>query len=72
MWETIITIGLQLLGWGIKKKAKDAETNKKFLELAHHIQAKGLISAKMRFEVDDRLTGLDARMDDEIGQKEEK
>lgn len=69
-WTLIIEWGLKLLGWGISKRAEDKETHRKFLELAHHIQAKGLISARMRFEVDDRLAELDDRMDNP--KKEEK
>lgn len=62
-WGLIIEWGLKLLGWGINKRAEDKETKRKFLELAHHIQSKGLISARMRFEMDDRLSELDDSID---------
>lgn len=70
-WALIIEWGLKLLGWGISKHSQDKETNRKFLELAHHIQSKGLISAKMRFEVDDRLAGLDDAIDNPKKKEEE-
>jgi len=49
MWATIATIALKLLGIFISKKANDDETNKKFLELAQHLQAKKLISANIKW-----------------------
>lgn len=62
-WSLIIEWGLKLLGMGLAKRANDKETHKKFLELTHHIQSKGLISARFRASQDERLANLDARMD---------
>ena len=64
-WTLILEWGLKIVGWVIGKKAKDNETKKKFLELAHHVQAKGLVSARMRFEMDDRLAELDDSIDNQ-------
>ena len=69
-WMTILEWGLKLVGWVIGKRAKDKETHKKFLELTHHIQSKGLISARFRASQDERLANLDARMD--FGEDSEK
>ena len=49
MWATIATIALKLLSAFISKKAQDQETEKKFLELAQHLQAKKLISANIKW-----------------------
>ena len=60
-WMTILEWGLKLVGWIIGKRAEDQETKRKFLELTHHIQAKGLVSARFRVEMDDRLDRLEKK-----------
>lgn len=58
MWTTILTVGMQLVGYIMKKKQADDEATLKFLELANHLQQRQLISAKFKFERDDRLEEL--------------
>ena len=58
MWSALITVAMQIIGFFIKKNAQDEEAERKFLELANHLQAKKLISAKVKFDRDGRLERL--------------
>ena len=58
MWGTIATIALKLLGAFISKKTQDKESERKFLELAQHLQAKKLISANIKWHRQDNLDEL--------------
>ena len=55
LWSTVATIALKLIGAFITKRTQDKEAERKFLELATHLQAKKLISARTKFERSDRL-----------------
>ena len=61
MWSTIATIALKILGAFISKRANDAEAERKFLELAQHLQGRKLISAKIKWNRKDNLDELAAK-----------
>lgn len=71
MWGTIATIALKLLGAFISRKAQSSEAEKKFIELAQHLQAKKLISAKLKWGRKDNLDEL-AKKREEARKRNEK
>ena len=58
MWATIATIALKLLSAFITRKAANTEAERKFLELAQHLQARKLISANLKWGRADNLDEL--------------
>lgn len=63
-WSAIVTMALQIIGMVITKKANDADTQKKFNDLATHLQSKNLASANMKLEREDRLGDLRRRTEE--------
>ena len=61
MWTTIITLALKLIGEVIIKNGNDKEAERKFLELATHLQGKKLISANFKMDRYSRLTELEKK-----------
>jgi hypothetical protein len=59
-----------LLGAFITKRANDKEAERKFIELAQHLQAKKLISARMKWGRQDNLDEL-AKKREEAKRKNE-
>lgn len=65
-WSAIVTMALQVIGMVIKNHANDEETQKKFNDLATHLQSKNLASASMKLERDERLERLRRRTEDNL------
>ena len=72
LWSTVATIALKLIGAFITKRTQDKEAEKKFLELATHLQAKKLISARTKFERSDRLARLAKKAEEKEKSLEQK
>lgn len=72
LWSTVATIALKLIGAFISKRTQDKEAERKFLELATHLQAKKLISARTKFERSDRLARLAKKAEEKEKSLEQK
>lgn len=58
MWMTIITVGLQLLGWILGKNAEDKQMMELFYKWVEKIQGLYLKSAHLRDDAKKRLEAI--------------
>lgn len=58
MWTTIITVGLQLLGYFLGKNSENKELQKKFYEFVEAFDKEYMNSAKLKKSYEEQLKRL--------------
>lgn len=58
MWATILTVGLQVLGWILKKNEMNVEMQKQFYDFIEAQHDTYLNSATMRQKAQDRFIAI--------------
>ena len=61
MWEIVATLAFKFISAYLTRKKADQEAQRKFMELAQHLQAKKLISANMRWNREENLSEMEKK-----------